>query len=63
MPIPEPVNVQLSRSVLVAYSSRGYQEMGTDRLRPSFNSTSSVESVTATLVAVGGAKTVVEVFI
>lgn len=63
IPCPRPINRQLFRSAAVAWSSLGNQASGTERLRPSLNSTVSVSSVTMTVSAAGTAISTAEVFI
>jgi hypothetical protein len=63
MPCPRPINRQLLRSAGVAWTNRGNQASGTDRLRPSLSLTVSVSSVTTTVSAVGTAISTAEVFI
>lgn len=54
---------QLLRSADVAWTNRGNQASGTDKLLPSLNSMVSVSSVTVTDSATGTEISIVEVFI
>jgi hypothetical protein len=63
IPHPRPINRQFLRSAGVAWTNRGNQASGTDRLRPSLSSTVSVSSVTVTVSATGTEISTAEVFI
>ncbi len=63
IPLPRPMNRQLFRSSCIAYTRRGNQSSGTERLRPSLKSTVNVSSVTVTDSAVGVVASMVKVFI
>lgn len=63
MPCPRPINRQFLRSAGVAWTNRGNQASGTDRLRPSLSSTVSVSSVTVIDSAIGAEISTAEIVI
>ena len=62
-PCPRPMRRHAARSSGVAYSRRGYQASGTERLRPSSRSTARVSIEMRTFSTAGRARSIFEVSI